>query len=119
VTLGDLQRRFTVLVGRLIAFADAQGYELTFGEAYRTPEQAAWDASHGTGIAHSEHCLRLAVDFNLFVEGKYQSTPAPYAPLGAFWKSQSDIANAIICCWGGDFATKDANHFSLQFQGVK
>jgi len=41
VTLGQKQRVFVKLVSKLIDYAYTQGYELSFGEAYRTPEQAA------------------------------------------------------------------------------
>ena len=36
-TLGEKQRRFTKCIGMLIGYAYANGYELTFGDAYRDP----------------------------------------------------------------------------------
>lgn len=114
MSLGDKQRRFTECVGRLITWAYSNGYELTFGDAYRSPEQAAANAAAGTGIASSVHILRLAVDFNLFINGAYQSAPEPYAPLGDYWKTLDPEAR-----WGGDFKSKDANHFSFEHNGVK
>src|SRR5690606_13759772 len=71
VTLGQKQRRFTLLVAKLIEYAYSQGYELSFGEAYRTPEQAKANAKSGKGIANSLHCDRLAIDLNLFKDGTY------------------------------------------------
>ena len=41
MTLGEKQQLFTVMIGNLIHWAEEKGYRLTFGEAYRTPEQAA------------------------------------------------------------------------------
>ena len=114
MTLGEKQRRFTELVARLIVWAYEQGYELTFGEAYRTPEQAALNAAKGSGITNSLHGKRLAIDLNLFVGGTYQMETAAYAELGAYWKSLDPEAR-----WGGDFAKKDGNHFSLEHEGVK
>ena len=114
MTLGEQQRRFTELVGRLIAWAYDNGFELTFGEAYRTPEQAALNAAKGSGIANSLHTKRLAIDMNLFIEGVYQTGSEAYRPLGEHWKSLDPD-----CCWGGDFTKKDGNHFSLQWEGVK
>lgn len=113
-TLGQKQRRFTRYVGQLIAHAYAQGQALTFGEAYRTPEQAKWNAAGGKGIANSLHTQRLAIDFNLFIGGIYQTDSAAYTELGAYWKSL-----APDCCWGGDFSKPDGNHFSIAHEGRK
>ena len=66
MTLSEKQRLFTRLVGKLIEFSYEAGYELTFSEAYRTPEQAALNAKKGSGIANSLHTQRLAVYLNLF-----------------------------------------------------
>jgi hypothetical protein len=114
-TLGQRQRRFLPLVGKLIEFAYAQGNELTAGEMYRSPEQAALNAQHGTGIANSLHILRLAVDLQLFKDGVYLTDPAEYKPLGDYWKTLDPD-----CAWGGDFTTLvDADHFSLSWGGIK
>jgi hypothetical protein len=109
------QRIFTGNVAKLITWANAQpGLAVRFGEAYRTPEQAAWNAAHGKGIAASLHTQRLAIDLLLDKDGVWQASPEAYAPLGAYWKSL-DPNHA----WGGDFTRKDANHFSYTFGGVK
>lgn len=110
LTLGQKQRLFTRMVAQLIAFAYEQGFELTFGEAYRTPEQAALNAKSGKGIAKSLHTDRLAIDLNLFINGEYQQTSEAYTPLGEFWES-------IGGSWGGRFS--DGNHFSLSHGGRK
>ena len=114
MTLGEKQRRFTELVARLISWAYDEGDELTFGEAYRTPEQAALNAQRGSGIANSLHTRRLAIDLNLFINGVYQQETAAYAKLGEYWKSLDPEAR-----WGGDFKKSDGNHFSLEHEGVK
>lgn len=114
MTLGAKQRKFTKLVGVLIAFAYSEGYELTFAEAYRTPEQAALNAKTGAGISNSLHTKRLAVDMNLFIDGVYQTQSEAYKPLGEYWKSLDPD-----CAWGGDFSRPDGNHFSLSHEGVR
>lgn len=115
MTLGEQQRRFTRLIGQLIIFAYGNGYELTFGDAYRSPEQAALNAAAGKGIANSLHSQRLAVDFNLFKDGKYLAKSEDYKSLGDYWKSLDSL-----CCWGGDFKpTADGNHFSMTYGGRK
>ena len=114
MTLGEKQRRFAELVGRLIAWCYANGFELTFGECYRTPEQAALNAKTGAGISNSLHTKRLAIDVNLFVDGVYQQESEAYRPLGDYWKTLDPE-----CAWGGDFTKKDGNHFSLAHEGVR
>jgi len=110
-TLGQKQRRFTRMVGMLIAWAYTNGYELTFGDAYRDPRV------HGTvgekksySSSMSLHKERLAIDFNLFWGGKYLSRSEDYKPLGDYWES-------IGGTWGGRF--NDGNHFSIEHQGRK
>ena len=112
MTLGEKQRRFTECIGRLIAFAYANGFELTFGDAYRSPEQAAANAAAGTGISKSVHTVRLAVDFNLFVDGAFQQTTDAHRPLGEYWKTLDPDAR-----WGGDFTKSDGNHYSFTHEG--
>jgi len=114
MTLSEKQRKFTVLVARLILWANDKDYGLTMGEAYRTPEQAALNAKTGSGISNSLHRIRLAIDLNLFIGGTYQTDSEAYRPLGDYWKSLDPD-----CCWGGDFKHKDGNHFSLQNEGVR
>lgn len=112
MTLSEAQRKFAQMVGQLIAWAYSHGYEFTFGEAYRTPEQAAHDAAVGSGIAHSLHCDRLAIDLNLFKDGNYCGDTAAYQPLGEYFES-------IGGAWGGRFSKPDGNHFSLAWGGRK
>lgn len=139
VDLGTLQRRHTLALAKLIEHINASGYECTWDEAHRTDEQAAINAlthdqrarvalltkgefpafaaaiaaSTAKGINHSVHRLRLAVDLNLFKDGKFLEDAADYLPFGAWWKSQ----NPDVARWGGDWG--DADHFSFEYQGVK
>ncbi len=113
MTLGEKQQLFTVMIGNLIHWAEEKGYRLTFGEAYRTPEQAALNAKKGSGISNSLHTQRLAIDFNLFINGQYMTRTEDYRPLGEYWES-------IGGSWGGRFKSNpDGNHFSLEHNGVR
>ncbi|MGQ6246376.1 M15 family metallopeptidase [Serratia sp. IR-2025] len=113
MTLSEKQQLFTKLIAQLILWADEKGYRLTFGEAYRTPEQAALNAKKGSGISNSLHTKRLAVDLNLFINGQYQTNSAAYLSLGEYWES-------IGGSWGGRFRDRpDGNHFSLEHEGVR
>lgn len=115
MTLGEQQRLFVKLVGQLIAWTYANGLELTFGEAYRTPEQAALNAKTGAGITNSLHTRRLAIDLQLFKAGTYINKSELYEPLGTYWKGLHSLAR-----WGGDFKSRpDGNHFSLERDGIQ
>jgi len=113
-TLRQKQSRFVRYVARLIGFATDSGYEFTFGECWRTPEQAQWNADHGLGIANSLHISRLAIDLNLFKDGIMLTSVDAFAPLGIYWKNL-----ATDCSWGGDFSKPDVYHFSIQHNGVR
>ncbi|PPS50411.1 M15 family metallopeptidase [Citrobacter braakii] len=113
MTLGEKQQLFTIKVANLVLWAETKGYRLTYGEAFRTPEQAALNAKKGSGISNSLHTQRLAVDFNLFINGEYQTRTEAYLPLGEYWESQGGS-------WGGRFKSNpDGNHFSLEHNGVR
>lgn len=115
MTLREQQSLFVILVGELIRFAYERGYELTFGECYRTPEQAALNLAKGSGIAKSLHTQRLAIDLNLFRDGNFLSDTDSHRQLGEFWKALHPL-----CRWGGDFKPKpDGNHYSMEFGGIK
>ena len=107
--LRSKQSTFAKNIGHLIEYAYAHGYELTFGDAYRDAETMA-----RRGHPRSNHGNRLAVDFNLFIDGVYVTTTAAHTPLGTFWKSL-DKRNA----WGGDFRRPDGNHYSMEHGGRK
>ena len=113
MTLSEKQQLFVSLIAQLIMWANDKGYRLTFGEAYRTPEQAKLNTKSGAGIANSLHTQRLAVDFNLFVNGEYKTKTEDYLPLGEYWESLGGS-------WGGRFKSRpDGNHFSLEHNGVR
>lgn len=113
MSMVDKQNRFTGMVAKLIIFAQDKGYKLTFGEAFRTEAQAKLNAANGSGISNSLHLQRLAIDFNLFKDGKYLTATSDYKELGEYWESLGGS-------WGGRFKTRpDGNHFSLEHNGVR
>ena len=113
MTLGEKQRRFTKCIGMLIGYAYTNGYELTFGDAYRDPRlHGGWGEKKGYGAARSVHKVRLAVDLNLFKDGKWLQDSADHKFLGQYWKDLDPSAR-----WGGDF--EDGNHYSFEHEGCK
>lgn len=136
-TLSEKQRDFPLMVAALITWAYDAGFEVTFGEAYRSDEQAEINAlgpanrvhladlvatrftalasairnnPAGGGIRNSLHGDRLAIDLNLFIAGHYQTQTEAYRPLGEKWEAMGGT-------WGGRFG--DGNHFSIAHEGRK
>jgi hypothetical protein len=107
--LFDQQVIFAQNVGKLIDYVFKTPFTCTLGEVYRTPEQAVLDAKKGIGIKDSLHIKRLAIDLNLFKNGKYLTDSKDYATLGAYWKSLH-----VLNSWGGDFPKPDGNHFNMR-----
>ena len=106
--LSEKQAIFALHVAKLILWAEAQGYKLTFGEAYRPQEMADIYYQRGIGSKNSLHTKRLAVDFNLFCQGRYMTDSESYARLGVAWKALHENNR-----WGGDFKNRDGNHFEM------
>lgn len=105
--LYEQQAAFAIQIADLIKYIWDSGYKCTFGEAYRTPEQAALYAQQGKGIKNSLHIQRLAIDLNLYSpEGVYLTKTEDYAQFGQYWESL-DSKNR----WGGKFTRADGNHF--------
>lgn len=105
--LRERQEIFAKNVGKLIEYIfDQPGYTCTMGEAYRTKEQALWNAEKGIGSATSLHCFRLAIDLNIFKDGEYLTKSEDYEFAGIFWMALHEDNT-----WGG--AGADGNHFSM------
>ena len=104
------QQQFSRNVAKLIEYIYSQGYSCTFGEAYRTPEQAELNAKKGIGIKNSLHTQRMAIDLNLFDElGHYCTDVGPYEKFGVYWESLHPLNRN-----GRNWHLKDANHFEQQ-----
>jgi len=103
------QSRFARMVAQLIIWAYDNGYEVTFGDAYRDPRVFGKVGQYkGYGHASSKHKSRLAVDLNLFRDGEFLTGSEDHRPLGEYWKTLAEDAS-----WGGDFTYPDGNHYSL------
>lgn len=109
------QRIFTKRIYQLLDWLYGHGYEVTFGEVYRPPETAKLYAAEGTGSVNSLHCIRLAVDLNLWIDGHYLADTQAYLPAGVFWEGLS--TPEARCVWGGRFERHDGDHFSIAHGG--
>jgi len=96
-TLRQKQSRFAFLMAQFICRVNEMGYEVTFGDAYRDPRCPY-------GSERSFHHKRLAVDLNLFRDGRYLTSTNSHQPLGEVWESMGGT-------WGGRW--NDGNHYSL------
>jgi hypothetical protein len=112
MTLREKQSLFAHLVARLILGAIDLGYEVTLGEAWRSKETAEAYAKKGKGIKASLHRSRLAIDLNLFRDGKYLTSTEDHRELGEWWEKQHEL-----CRWGGRFKRRDGNHYSMAHGG--
>lgn len=111
MTLREKQSKFVLMVAQLINKAIELGYELTLGDAYRDPRlHGQLGEKKGYGHPKSCHKLRLAIDLNLFKDGKYLEGTEAHRPLGEWWES-------IGGSWGGRF--NDGNHYSMEHEGNK
>ena len=120
---------FAFDVGRLLSWIESQGYQATWGESWRSQVEAWINALvpgctlqalkndltintystpvGGYGIQNSLHCERLAVDLNIFIDGKLVEDKATLQPIGDYWESLSPMNH-----WGGNFTTRpDTDHF--------
>ncbi len=95
MTLRQKQSKFVRMVALLIQFAYERGYELSFGDAW----------AHDGHKKGSFHYKRLAIDLNLFKNGRFLRSTKAHQPLGEFWES-------IGGSWGGRFKNPDGNHYS-------
>jgi len=111
MNLHQKQTVFVLNVIQLLEFIFSKGYSVTFGETYRTPEQAKLNAQKGIGIVDSLHCKRLAIDLNLFdPQGNYLTKSNDHEPFGLYWQSLHPHNR-----WGGLFKKlKDGCHYEMQ-----
>ena len=104
-TLLQRQQRFAEMSAKLILKAIELGYQVTLGDAYRDPRvHGQFGERKAYGESKSFHKLRLAIDLNLFKNGKFLSRTEDHKELGEWWESQGGT-------WGGRW--HDGNHYSL------
>jgi hypothetical protein len=107
MTLGKAQRLFVKLQAEWICWCYQNGYELSTGDGFRDPRVFGQFGEYvGYGRRRSNHKRRLAHDWNLFINGKWQPTTEAHRPLGEKWESMHPH-----CRWGGRY--NDGNHYEF------
>ena len=93
---------------KLIQYAADQGWTVTGGELYRTPEQQEIYLKTGRSkTMASNHLKRCAIDLNFFKNGQLIWDKQQLAPLGQYWESLNPKNR-----WGGNFKSLvDVPHF--------
>lgn len=108
MSLSQEQAAFLLDACKLIQFATEQGWTVTGGELFRTPEQQEIYLKTGRSkTMASNHLKRCAIDLNFFKDGKLIWDKTQLAPLGAYWESLHSSNR-----WGGNFKSLiDVPHF--------
>ena len=101
MSLRKQQSQFTKALGYLINYAYSLGYELTLGDTYPGKFEHNPKGQHPNG---------LAIDLNLFKDGKYLIETSNHEILGIYWEMLGGT-------WGGRW--KDGNHYSWNEQIAK
>lgn len=127
------QSEFSVALGKLLIYIHSKGYETTIEDTkavnfkkliiflkatesylpHSMKELLNKFIKYLKSKSHSSkslHYLKLAVDINLFFDGKYLSKTSDHEKFGIYWESLGGS-------WGGRF--KDGNHYSFSYKGRK
>lgn len=109
--LGEKQELFMRLLPSLLLKAFELGFEIRGGDLFRDPRV---HGEMGVKVSYSSpsscHKLKLAIDLNLFKEGKFMQATGDHRELGLWWEKQHPL-----CRWGGRY--NDGNHYSLEHDG--
>lgn len=108
--LSEKQAIFSLNVAKLIIQSkEIFDIDISLGEAYRTKEQQSIYYSRGLSkTLQSRHMSRLAIDINIFKDGKWLTEREDYKPLALIWKNLNPL-NDCGYYWGWDF-----NHFEMK-----
>ena len=108
MSLSQEQAAFLLDACKLIQYATEQGWTVTGGELYRTPEQQEIYLKTGRSkTMASNHLKRCAIDLNFFKNGQLTWDKQQLAPLGQYWESLNPKNR-----WGGNFKSLiDVPHF--------
>lgn len=104
--LGKKQEKFSLMLGKLLMFIYAHGYQVRMGDVW----------AHDRHSENSNHYIKLAADINLFKDDEYLTNSNDHKQFGEYWESLGG-------CWGGRFgdceSNRDGNHYSLEYNGDK
>ena len=108
--LSDIQNEFMMDVSVLIQYIQTiKGYKCTGGELYRTMDQQRIHLRNGKSTTlRSSHLQRLAIDLNIFINGRLTYKKEDLQEIGEFWENLRPGKNI----WGGNWKSFiDTPHF--------
>lgn len=131
LSLGQSQELFAVCIAKLILWLDSKGYKIRLVDVCPSSTRKGYilklnakgqferigDIVKFEDAVHMNpgcHYFFTAGDLNLFKYNVWlnKGDEPIWQEAGAYWKSLHPN-----CTWGGDF--KDANHFSITYNGKK
>jgi len=84
------QSAFSEDLAKLRQWCAIKGYMVTLGEAWRPDEMQELYLKQGkTKTLHSNHCRRLAIDLNFFLNDTLITSKADLQEIGDYWESLS------------------------------
>lgn len=105
MSLREKQSKFVLMLGQLISYADANGYELTLGRGRVSEAANKADGGHERSL----HLSGLAQDLNIFKDGAWLTDGTGHDELHDFWDSIG----------GAERIPNDLNHYSLEWRGMR
>lgn len=114
LTLRQARIEFTLALAELILFSRTTPCELAFAEGMDRVTVKDPTSDHMKG---SNHDIGLAQDIDLFVDGVYQTEAESHEIFGAWWEHYG-VEHGLPLVWGGNFTSRDANHYSLRWKGI-
>ena len=105
MTLGEKQRKFTLMLSQLIGYAYSIGYEMSLGRGSVSEAANAADGGH----ERSCHLVRLAQDLNLFKDGRFITDGEGHDALHDYWDALG----------GAERIDNDMNHYSIEHNGIR
>jgi len=114
MSLRKQQSLFAADTAKLFNWLVAKGYEWTYGEARRPLElQQIYVARGSSWTLNSYHINSLAIDLNIFLDGKLLTSKEDLQEIGDYWESLSPDNS-----WGGNWDKKfDTPHFERRNRG--
>jgi len=107
MSLRKEQSEFAKDIVQLLIFIHQQGFEISFGETFRTKyQQAEYIRTGRSKTMRSKHLKKLAMDLNFFKDGKIVYSKERLQVIGDYWESLDTLNK-----WGGNWKFKDVPHF--------
>jgi peptidoglycan L-alanyl-D-glutamate endopeptidase CwlK len=107
MALSDEQFEFAKDVSLLFQHLIKGEYKFTIGDVQRSEEQQVLNYKMGLSkTMRSQHLKKLAIDLNIFINGKLTYDKAKLQSIGDYWERLNSKNE-----WGGNWHFVDTVHF--------